>query len=175
MKSERFKECLNHVSGSEGGYSNHKADRGGATNYGITQRTYDRYRQLMGLSLQRVSEIEPYEVEDIYREYWKDSHADQLPRPLDLAVFDCAVNSGAGRAIKLLQRALGFDESAVDGLWGRVTSRAVAQCDDVSALYRRYLDERRSWYDEIIERDPSQAVFAKGWMRRVDMLEEEIA
>jgi len=35
-----FNDCLNRVLKDEGGYSNHPADPGGPTNYGITLRDY---------------------------------------------------------------------------------------------------------------------------------------
>ena len=39
-----YDQSLHWVLQHEGGFSDHKADPGGATNKGITQKTYDAYR-----------------------------------------------------------------------------------------------------------------------------------
>ena len=44
----RFDECLPLVLVHEGGYVNHPKDPGGATNKGITQRTYDAWCKRQG-------------------------------------------------------------------------------------------------------------------------------
>lgn len=168
----RFHTCLDIVLGHEGGYSNHPFDRGGATNYGITQKTYDMWRREHHLSQRPVAEIEEQEVGVIYGEYWADARCSYMPEPLDLLMFDAAVNHGAGRAIRLLQRALGAE---VDGVIGRKTMNALHE--DVVAygiedVCRRCLDERAGFYDMIIRNDTSQSRFANGWMNRVEHLRE---
>ena len=45
MSKENFQKALEFVFHAEGGYSNHKNDRGGATNMGVTQTAYNAYRQ----------------------------------------------------------------------------------------------------------------------------------
>jgi hypothetical protein len=48
---EDFKKALNFVRQVEGGKVNHKADKGGKTNLGITQITYDEYNKKRNLFL----------------------------------------------------------------------------------------------------------------------------
>ncbi|WP_263496528.1 MULTISPECIES: glycosyl hydrolase 108 family protein [unclassified Mesorhizobium] len=48
MAASREKESLAKVLAHEGGYSNNKADPGGPTMKGVTQRVYDGYRQGRG-------------------------------------------------------------------------------------------------------------------------------
>ncbi len=170
----RFRDCLQVVLHNEGGLSDHRADRGGRTNYGVTQKVYDDFCKATGRPQQPVDDITQDEVEAIYGGYWKDCKASYMPEPLDLLVFDCAVNSGAGRAIKILQRILGVDE---DGAWGRITADALHEevvVAGIESICHQYLDERQRFFDRIIERDPKQAVFAKGWMNRVDHLREMV-
>lgn len=171
----RFMYCFHKVLGHEGGFANHRYDRGGRTNYGVTQKTYDEFCRSVGRETCDVRDIAMDEVELIYFRYWRDAGCDRLPEPLDLFVFDCAINSGVPRAIKLLQRALGVND---DGIWGPRTNYALEVHighDRIHELANAYLDERLGWYDEIIERDPKQSVFAKGWVNRVENLRTEIA
>ena len=168
----RFQYSLKVILGHEGGYVNHKDDRGGATNYGVTQKVYDDFCKLTGRNQKNVSEISQDEVEAIYGGYWKDAHCSYIPEPLDLLVFDCAVNSGPTRAIKLLQKALGVGE---DGVFGRNTTDALHEeviAGDIQHLCIEYLELREDFYRGIVERNPSQEVFLKGWLNRLSHLTE---
>ena len=49
MRGADFERALDFVLEVEGGYTNDPVDRGGATNKGILQRVYDRYRKAEGL------------------------------------------------------------------------------------------------------------------------------
>ena len=66
-----FKKALSFVLKWEGGYVNNPNDRGGATNKGITQNTYNSYLQSKGRPTKDVRYITDAEVEDIYySRYW---------------------------------------------------------------------------------------------------------
>ena len=99
-----FRAALDQVLKWEGGYSDHPTDPGGATNHGITQATYDAWRRQQSLGTLPVRGIQPSEVEAIYyQSYWLRAGCDQLDQPaLALVVFDAAVNSGVGAALKWL-------------------------------------------------------------------------
>ena len=78
MYERNFELALKFLFPAEGGYSNHKNDKGGATNMGVTQYTYDYDRQRVGLPLQNVIKITKEEVKQIYYyEYWIKSGANQ--------------------------------------------------------------------------------------------------
>lgn len=152
---------------SEGGYVNHPADRGGATNRGVTQLTYDTYRRIHGLPIQDVRQLTEEEVQAIYSKgYWQTTSCDHLPWPVNLVVFDCAVNSGPLRAAKMLQQELGV---VADGAIGPKTLAAVAAVDPIQ-LATRYLDRRDEFYGAIVKGNPSQSVFLKGWLNRTSRL-----
>lgn len=175
----RFDHCLRFVLYREGGLSDHSADRGGRTNYGVTQKTYDTYRRNAGLSLRDVAKITFDETEGIYRTmYWNVAKCGVLPQPLDLYVFDFAVNSGPGRAVKTLQGLLGV---AADGDLGPVTIDALQE--DVAAgrlaeLCNNYLAARLDFVldvadgpDDILDMaTDEQAVFLQGWRNRIEHL-----
>lgn len=164
----RFETCLEYVLGNEGGYSNHKSDKGGATNRGITQSVYDDWRISSGLGRQPVSGISNDEVKAIYlSRYWILGKCNRLPAPLDYVHFDGCVNHYIGQAARFLQRALGVTD---DGHIGPVTLRAVEEemhAGNVESVCKDILTQREAFYRRIVERDPSQAVFLKGWHNRI--------
>lgn len=152
----------------EGGYVNNPHDSGGATNHGITQATYDSYRDSMKLPRQSVSLITDAEVRTIYDEmYWQPAKCPQLHSPLDVCHFDWTVNHGVPGAIKTLQAALGVE---ADGVWGPQSASALAISDPVETV-QVYNQLRRAWYRNRVEQKPDQAVFLKGWLARVDRLD----
>lgn len=171
-ESTPFDAALKLTLGFEGGYTNDPLDRGKATNFGVTQRAYDRWRARRGLQPMPVAKIAAGEVRDLYRDdYWVIAHCDEMPVRLALVVFDTAVNSGPTRAIILLQRALGVHPDV--GIYGPQTRAAVADCDEADTV-RKYLDERAAFFDDIVEDDPTQARFIKGWHNRIAMLRDAV-
>jgi len=168
----RFDACLAAVTKLEGGTSNHPADKGGLTMAGVTQATYDAYRRRKGLPPRPVTQSTRTERADIYRsQYWTPVRGDALPPPLDLVIFDMAVNSGPERAIKTLQRVLGVTP---DGVFGNQTLRALqedAAAGQVDHLVSQVLELREEFYRGIVARDASQKVFLAGWLNRLDDLE----
>lgn len=163
MTSANFKPGLKLVLAHEGGFSDHPKDPGGATMKGVIQSVYDAYRTRKGLPLRSVRLITQAELEDIYgSQYWKTVHADDLPAGLDYAVFDYAVNSGPGRAVKDLQRCLGVK---VDGVIGMGTLAAVRGAADLGEekLIEDYCQRRMKFLRSL----KTWGTFGKGWKRRV--------
>src|SRR5690606_8907906 len=118
--NKNFQQALEKVLKHEGGFVNHPADPGGATNKGITIKVYQQFKK--GATVADLKKITDAEVSAIYRKnYWDAVKADQLPSGLDYAVFDFAVNSGPSRAAKCLQETLGV---TVDGKIGPRTLAA---------------------------------------------------
>lgn len=154
-----FLDCLNRTLKLEGGYSDNPADRGGATNYGITQKTFDEH----GGGGVDVRFIRPSQVEKIYFEvYWVPARAEMFPAIEDLH-FDAAVNHGVMRAIKFLQEAVGV---AADGKLGPVTVGAY-ELADKSLVRARYMIARYRFYGAIAARDRTQRIFLTGWLSRL--------
>lgn len=168
-----FKSALDFVLQWEGGYSNHPNDRGGETNRGIIKRVYDEYRQSRGLPQQSVKDITDSEVADIYRtNYWAAAHCDDCPEPVDLVLFDCAVNCGPRQAVKWLQRAIGIP---ADGTFGPVTENRVQTTTFTPAeVANSIIDQRDDFYHQLASADPRQMVFLKGWINRLNALRSEI-
>ena len=168
----RFDTCLQFVLAREGGFVDDPADRGGRTNKGITQTVFDEWCDLVKRPRSDVADIRDEQVAAIYhRRYWLLAKCDELPPPIDLVVFDAAVNHGPGRSIKFLQDSLGVK---VDGAIGEKTLLAASDCalsGKAADLIDRCLSKRVEFYQGIIKRDPTQKKFLNGWLNRVSALE----
>ena len=92
------------------------------------------------------------QVEAIYRQnYWNALRCDDLPAGVDYAVFDYGVNSGIGRAAKVLQRLVA---TAVDGEVGPDTIAATKRAN-AAALIERICSERLAFLQGLRTGRPS--------------------
>lgn len=169
----RFDDCLQIVLGFEGGYSDHEADKGGRTNWGITESTLKEARKCGIVGHSDITRLKIHEAAAIYEAlYWTPSRADEMPAPLDLAVFDCAVNHGVGGAGRLLQQTINavMDvDLVVDGIIGPATQREFMKSLAVNrpeALALSMLAMRARYFVRIVEGNSSQRVFFWGWVRQ---------
>lgn len=172
-QEELIAEALEIVLAAERGYVNDPADPGGATKYGITVKTLRGHRG-GPVTAADVRALQLEEARAIYR-------AQYIEKPGFLAItdpflfsfiVDGAVNHGPGRAIKLLQRAVGAKE---DGDLGPKTLAKLAELAP-GQLARRALGERIRFYGRLISKDRTDddrdgmtdsAEFAAGWADRM--------
>ena len=160
-----FDAALQHVLRSEGGYVNNKLDPGGMTNLGVTARTWEDWIG-HAPSEKEMRELTPEKVAPLYkRKYWDAIKGDDLPSGVDYCVFDCAVNSGPGRAAKILQEAVGVKP---DGGIGPLTLAAVKAVDPV-VLINKYAEKRLAFWQSLSTFD----TFGKGWTRRGNEVKDE--
>ncbi|TWH28919.1 glycoside hydrolase family 108 protein [Aminobacter sp. J15] len=160
-----FQRALPLVLKHEGGFVNHPADPGGATNKGVTLASFRAYVKPNG-TVDDLKAITDAQVATVYyRHYWSAVNAQALPSGIDYAVFDFAVNSGPARAAKYLQAVLGV---AQDGRVGPQTIAAAekanardvidALCDNRLAFLKRIKNNGKLMWE----------TFGKGWSRRVE-------
>lgn len=159
MATSSYDEALARVLEHEGGYSNDPGDPGGPTKYGITifdARAYWK-RDATAADVRAM----PLDVaKRIYKEkYWNAMRCDELPAGVDYAVFDYGVNSGIGRAAKVLQRCVVVP---IDGRIGPVTL-AAAQRANAPSLIEQICEERVSFLRGL----RTWPLFGRGWARRV--------
>lgn len=157
-----FSKLLKAALGIEGGVADRPLadDPAGLTNAGVTHATYDAYRRAKGLPLRSVREITSAEATEIYDlQYWRPIRGDELPSGLDWAVFDMAINSGASRAVKELQRVLGVN---VDGIVGLATLGAIDKADTALTI-NHYCDRRLAFMKGL----KNWGANKNGWTRRV--------
>lgn len=170
-----FEAALPTILRHEGGYVDHPQDPGGATNYGITQETYDGWRGVPRVASRPVRLITQEEVRDIYlQRYWRPARCDDLPPRLRLPHFDCAVNCGVAQAAKILQRALGV---ADDSIIGPVTL-AAARAQPPLELVDEMLFQRLRYYRAIALRKRPDGrdlrLFLPAWVGRLLDLRHEV-
>lgn len=164
-----FAEILKLVLKEEGGYVNDPADSGGATNRGVTQDNYNRYRDRTNQDRRHVRYLTLEETETIYDTYWKDCKADQLPAGINIMHFDFAVNAGSRQAALTLQRCVGVLD---DGVIGPKTLAAAIEKNGES-LIKAYAESRRSFYRNLAERRPKDRKFLNGWLLRTNRVEKK--
>lgn len=159
----------------EGGFVNDPDDPGGATNKGITLKTFQHFGPRAGFedtSLAALMRLTDEEAGRIYKvHYWDPLHADDIPlQPLAELLVDFYVNAGVN-AIKELQRHLmsigAPGPLSDDGMFGPKTAAALLNAD-ATQTYRALRERRIHYYHRICESNPRLQKFLKGWMNRVN-------
>jgi lysozyme family protein len=161
---DNFESVLAHVLEHEGGYVNHPSDPGGRTNKGVTQKVWEEWvghdvdeKTMRGLTVEMVAPL--YKAK-----YWDKVKGDDLPSGVDYVVFDAAVNSGPGRAVKWLQACVGVEQ---DGGIGPKTLAAVNGFNRY-ALIDDYGKRRLSFLMDL----PHWNTFKGGWSKRVASVQD---
>lgn len=160
----------------EGGFVSHPLDRGGATNFGITQQTLSHYLG-RAASVKEVRNMSRDLAKAIYEQnYYLGPRIHRLPERIQPFVFDSAVNHGPRRGIRFVQHACndaGFGPIDVDGLIGPQTIRAAAAADEhmKEAFLQALIKQRRNFYHLIVENNPRQEIFLLGWLNRIKEFE----
>lgn len=153
-----FEEAFHKLLGHEGGYSNHPADPGGETMWGVTARVAS------GKGYKGAMKDLPLDLaKQWYKEdYWNTVRADELPAVLRYATFDACVNSGPRQAILWLQRGVGAVD---DGKLGPNTLRA-ANAVDVYQAKAKMVGLRLKFMASL----PNWDSFSEGWAKRIASL-----
>lgn len=145
--NDLFEKCLKQVLKWEGGYVKDPDDKGGATNKGITQSTYNRWLLAQGKTRKDVKFISDNEVKEIYyKNYWIASGCEKMTPKFAALCFDTAVNMGVGRVQEFLK----------------------------AAQYKypeKFIAARRAKYYEF-SKYGNQKKFLNGWLNRLNDLEK---
>jgi lysozyme family protein len=158
MEANFFKS-LDMVLKHEGGFVNHPEDPGGATNKGITQKTYAEFLERPLEDVDELKEISDEHVRLIYKKgYWDKVKADELPSGVDFCTFDWAVNSGPARSARYLQKIVGAEQ---DGAIGPMTLSKVSAFSP-QQIINTMSKEREEFYKNL----KTFEFFGKGWLRR---------
>ena len=179
-QKEIYKKALSFVLKWEGGYSNNPNDRGKMTFKGITQAAYNSYLLSKNMKAKPIAteyetgtvpkgkqfthyrlkingkivkdvdvviHITQEEIEEIYfKRYWLAAKCDTMTPKFAVLCFDTAVHMGPGRNAEFLK----------------------------AAEYKhpeKFLEARIAKYHEFAK-VPSQRIFLKGWLNRMNSLKE---
>jgi len=162
---------------AEGGYVNHKHDKGKETNFGITIKKARKFGYK--------GEMKDLPVElaiRIYREkYWNKMRLDFINnQTLAESMFNFGVHCGCHTASKTLQRALNllnrnnisWLDTIVDGIVGPKTRGIINSLSRTDILYtiKVLIGLQFEKYIHICEKDPTQEIFIRGWVNRISKL-----
>lgn len=158
-----FDTAYERLIGHEGRFTDNPNDNGNwtggkknvgvlkGTKFGIAANTYPNI-DIKNLTLDQAKEI-------YKKDWWDEIQADKLPFALVYQLWDFAINSGMGVAVRRLQRVIGVLE---DGGIGDITIAAVNKMSlgDILVLLNaerlEYMASLSSWN-----------YFGKGWARRI--------
>lgn len=163
-----FEDILIDLLKREGGFVNDPADRGGATNFGVTIGTLKRHNIDMDgdgdVDIDDVKLLDFATVKKLYREqYWEPAKVERLPGEYWPIYFDMVVNHGQANAVRILQRAANStgEYLLVDGIIGPKTINAVR-----GVPISRIVAERVLFFAAIVHSDKTQRRFWFGWFNR---------
>jgi lysozyme family protein len=161
----------------EGDFSDHPADRGGPTRWGVTEAVARAHGYAGDMRrFPREQAVEIYR-----RNYWHRPAFDEVARlapEIAAELFDTGINMGTGTASIFLQRALNalnrngrdYDDLSVDG---RIGSKTLAALDAFlrkrkgkgdAVLLRAIEALQGARYIELAETRPANEAFLYGWL-----------
>jgi len=154
----------------EGGFSNHPADRGGATNKGVTIATWkaqgydkdgDGDIDVADLKLITDQDVINVVMKPHFWDRWK---ADKIRcQSIANILVDWVWGSGL-YGITNVQKLLGVQ---VDGVVGAKTLAAINRREP-RQLFAEIKKARVTYINKLVQKRPSQTVFKRGWLRRLN-------
>ena len=148
----------------EGGYSDNPNDRGGATNSGVTLAVYQSVygKNKTKNDLKRMTNDQwNYIFTKLYWNKWK---ADEIKnQSIANILVDWVWMSGYG-TIKKIQSLFGL---TADGIVGNKTISYI-NSHDQEEVFNKIWNRRKQFYESLVKNNPSQKVFLKGWMNRLN-------
>jgi lysozyme family protein len=185
--ANRFDHAYAVTLAHEGGYANHKADRGGETYKGIARKFHPDWPGWLQIDAHLATGASRHGLDLLpglsglvmafYRkEFWQPLRCEEIAdQKVAEELFDTSVNMGHKRGVQFLQRSVNLlgrigNEVVEDGIIGPVTIAAVNALiieQAAPSIVKAQNGLQFGHYEKIIERDPSQRVFFRGWLRRV--------
>jgi lysozyme family protein len=175
-----FADAYEFVALWEGGFIDHPSDPGGMTIGGIARR-YNPHWAGWGIVDEILASgrkpspnhdlLKPLIIKTYRARYWEPVQADLVQQPIDLLMFDAAVQHGPKAAIRMAQRACRVTD---DGKIGPITSRALRNLGPGNI--EEMLAQRVRWYlDSAAKRGKRMGMkhataFNLGWGRRIAAL-----
>lgn len=135
----------------ENGYNLDPDDPGGATKFGISQRSYPNLK---------ISEVTREQAVDIYKkDFWDRYSIEMLPDYLRLVFFDACVNQGGSQSVQMLQHVLTVEP---DGILGPKTLDRISNFSPSVVLGNFTLSRFQHYID-----NKNFHTFGIGWLKRL--------
>jgi hypothetical protein len=126
-------------------FVNNPKDTGGCTKYGISYNNNKAYLNAIGInSGPEIEKLTETQAENIYRKKYWDPVAGSLTYPMNWVYFNAAVNNGPGNAEKFYSKSHGN--------------------------YNTFIEIQKKFYNDLVKNNPSQNIFLKGWLNRLNSL-----
>ena len=175
-------EIFNGILGREGGYVNNPADKGGPTNWGITQavaRSHGYTGDMKNLTRAQALQI-------LEADYWTGPRFDQvslLSPQIAAELCDTGVNMGPSVAVKFLQRSLNvfnnqgrlYADIVADG---QIGPRTIAALNSFlsgrskageTVILKALNSLQGARYIELSEARAANEAFTYGWFERIEI------
>lgn len=171
-----FNLACNDVLKHEGRESDHKLDKGGATDYGISLRFLRSLPLVAGdvngdghINKSDIQALTPDLARAFYRRYFWDHYrlGEIHDQRVATKLFNCFVNMRGTTATLIAQRSAN-DLGANIKEDGVIGSRTRSALNGIDADQLMVCIKWRMWevYRAIVDEDPSQAAFINGWRKR---------
>lgn len=147
----------------EGGYVDHKNDKGGCTNMGVTIGTY---RSLINknATCSDVKNMTKEHFETVLKSFWNRWRANELMNQSVANILVDWVWASGVWGIRIPQRILGVKEDGIVGVKTLANANAICQ----EGLFNEIKTARIKFVEDIVRNNPSQRVFLKGWINRIN-------
>lgn len=139
--SEKFLKCIPVVLGLEGHFSDHPADRGGKTYWGICEKYHPKEVAIM--SEMSEQESKEYATDWYYRNYWIKLNLEQFDTKLALIIFNLSEAMGIYKEMAWITNIP--KEATLEWILLKAVSVRAKRCND----------------------DASQKVFLLGWINGI--------
>lgn len=142
---------------AEGGakYTNDPDDRGGPTKYGITLKTLAAWRKEPRTIPGQVEALTEWEAREIYWDRYIKPFAYIVDPCVKNFVVNCAVQHGPGRAKEFITHVMEPYENEK------------LPTSNQAIVLKHLIQERATFYDDIIRKNPAQRKFKRGWIGRI--------
>lgn len=152
----------------EGGFVNDPDDLGGATNKGVTLKTYQTYRKAKGHPVTTIDDLKKLTREewtDIMKgSYWNRWKADEIKNQSIANILVDWVWASGIYGIKIPQEIL---EVTADGIVGKNTLAALNAYEPQAELFGRIKQARYDYIERICEKRHANKKFRNGWRNRI--------
>jgi lysozyme family protein len=151
-------------------FENVPGDNGGPTKYGVIlsewiAQGWDKDND-GDIDVEDLKKINANDAQAIAKSHYWDRLNGDLINNQSIAAFivDFAYNCGVSTAAKKTQEVLGLDQ---DGKLGPHSVSAINEADQED-LFNKLKARREKYYHAIVDNNPSQSKFLKGWLNRND-------